>query len=91
MSKICPICKKGSKMSGKRKKAMSKYNPTGKTRKFPNLQWVRIPVFKNRNEKGAPDGTPRGFLKKNSLINGKRIKICTKCLKARKFLNFKFK
>jgi ribosomal protein L28 len=31
------------------------YNPTGKTRKYPNLQWAKI--------------------------DGKRIRICTDCIK----------
>ena len=40
MSKVCGICGKGSILRGARKKVMSKYNPTPKKRKYPNLQWV---------------------------------------------------
>lgn len=34
----CEICGKGSMMVGHRKKLRGKYNPTGKKRKYPNLQ-----------------------------------------------------
>ena len=44
-------------MVGKLVKLRGKYNPTGKTRKQPNLQWVKLP-------------------------SGKRVKACTKCIKA---------
>ncbi len=57
MAKICEICGKKSVMAVTRKKLRGKYNPTGKKRKYPNLQWVRLP-------------------------NGKRVKACTKCIKA---------
>lgn len=42
----------------------TKYNPTGKNRKQPNLQWATLP-------------------------SGKRLKICTSCLKANKHLEVK--
>ena len=67
MAKECPLCGKGTIMGGKRNLLRGKYNPTPKKRKYPNLQWVRIPVSENRNEKGMP--------------KGQRIKICTRCLK----------
>ncbi|MCD6283672.1 50S ribosomal protein L28 [bacterium] len=57
MSKRCPICGKKPMITVDRKKLRGHYNPTGKRRKYPNLQWVR-------------------------LANGKRIKICAKCIKA---------
>jgi len=44
-------------MVGRRVKLRGKYNPTIKKRKYPNLQWVRLP-------------------------SGKRVKACTKCIKA---------
>lgn len=56
MSRTCSLCGKTSIMSVTRKKLRSKYNPTCKTRKYPNLQWT-------------------------TLVNGKRIKACTKCIK----------
>jgi ribosomal protein L28 len=37
----CDICGKGSIMRGGRKKLRGKYNPTPKTRKYPNLQKSR--------------------------------------------------
>jgi len=43
MAKECAICKKGSMMVQKRVKLRGKYNPTIKKRKYPNLQWVRLP------------------------------------------------
>ncbi|MDO8436182.1 MAG: L28 family ribosomal protein [bacterium] len=42
MSKQCAICGKTSMMVWKLKKLRGKYNPTVKTRKYPNLQWVRL-------------------------------------------------
>ncbi|KKS10469.1 MAG: hypothetical protein UU66_C0045G0003 [Parcubacteria group bacterium GW2011_GWB1_41_5] len=39
----------------------TKFNPTGKKRKYPNLQWAKLP-------------------------SGKRIKICTACLKKNRHL-----
>jgi len=59
MSRICSICGKGSIVATVRKKLRSKYNPTVKKRKYPNLQWV-------------------------TLDSGKRVKACTKCIKAKK-------
>jgi ribosomal protein L28 len=53
----CSICGKTSRMVGKLVKLRGKYNPTTKTRKQPNIQWVRLP-------------------------SGKRVKACTKCIKA---------
>ncbi len=66
--KQCPICGKTSVIIQKRKKLRGKYNPTTKKRKYPNLQWVRIPadIKKEKYKKFA----------------GKRIKACTKCIKA---------
>jgi ribosomal protein L28 len=43
MAKQCAICGKQGKMVGKRVKLRGKYNPTTKKRKYPNLQWVRLP------------------------------------------------
>lgn len=44
--KICTICKKHSGMSTRLVKLRGKYNPTTKTRKYPNLQWVKLPSGK---------------------------------------------
>jgi ribosomal protein L28 len=43
MSRICDICGKGSIMVTNLKKLRGKYNPTGKNRKYPNLQWAKLP------------------------------------------------
>jgi len=42
MSRICSLCGKKSIVRIARKKLRSKYNPTSKKRKYPNLQWVRL-------------------------------------------------
>ena len=46
MAKECTICGKSSLMAGQRKKLMSRYNPTPKKRKYPNIQWLRLPSGK---------------------------------------------
>ncbi len=40
----CAICGKGSIMAGKRKLLRGHYNLTKRERKYPNLQWVRLPA-----------------------------------------------
>ncbi len=42
MAKECSLCGKKSTMVWKLRKLRGKYNPTAKTRKYPNLQWVRL-------------------------------------------------
>lgn len=44
MAKECLICKKGMIMARKRNLLRGKYNPTKKVRKFPNLQWAKLPA-----------------------------------------------
>ena len=68
MTKTCIICEKSSRMVGNLEKLRGKYNPTGRKRKYPNLQWMSIPV-----------GTTKAKYKE---FAGKRIKICAKCIKA---------
>jgi len=46
MAKQCTICGKKSILVWKLKKLRGKYNPTTKKRKYPNLQWVRLPSGK---------------------------------------------
>ena len=67
MAKQCAICKKRGTMVWRLKKLRGKYNPTIKKRKYPNLQWVRIPfdIKKPAYKKFA----------------GKRILACAKCIK----------
>ena len=67
MARVCPICKKRPRIFWERRKLRGKYNPTKKRRKLPNLQWAKIPVQ-------LTDERFKEFA-------GKRIKICTKCLK----------
>ena len=69
MSKKCAICEKGSIMVQKLVKLRGKYNPTGKKRKYPNLQWVTIPKEGVQN-------------KKMKELSGKRVLACTKCIKS---------
>lgn len=39
--KVCPICEKGSRIVGRRVALRAtRYNPTKKSRKYPNLQWA---------------------------------------------------
>jgi len=42
MARICAICKKSHVMGRKYNKLMSKYNPSPKKKKKPNLQWVTL-------------------------------------------------
>ncbi len=42
MAKECAICGKGSMLARRLNKLRGKYNPTGKKRKRPNLQWVAL-------------------------------------------------
>lgn len=51
MEKICSVCGKKSGMSWSLVKLRGKYNPTHKTRKYPNLQWVRLISGKNVGKK----------------------------------------
>jgi ribosomal protein L28 len=45
MAKICTICDKGTMVAGKYSNRVraTKFNPTGKSRKYPNLQWAALP------------------------------------------------
>ncbi len=44
MAKLCASCGKGSQMSGTRVLLRGHYNPTKKSRKYPNLQWAMLPA-----------------------------------------------
>lgn len=68
MAKECTICKKTTTVGRQYKKLISKYNPTPKKRKYPNLQWVNIPA--DVNKKAFKD------------FAGKKVLACTKCIKA---------
>jgi ribosomal protein L28 len=65
--KQCAICGKKSIRGRQYRKLMSRYNPTPIKRKYPNLQWVRIPL----------DIKKPAYKK----FAGKRILACTKCIK----------
>jgi len=66
--KQCQICGKYGRLAGRLKKLRGKYNPTGKRKQYPNLQWLRV-----------PQGIKKESYKK---FAGKRILACTKCIKA---------
>jgi ribosomal protein L28 len=68
MEKECTICGKSSSMGRQYKKLISRYNPSPKKRKYPNLQWVTVPV--------------ETVKKKYKEFAGKRILACAKCIKA---------
>lgn len=38
----CAICGKSSIVRGKRKLLRGHYNPTTKSRRYPNLQWAKV-------------------------------------------------
>lgn len=44
MAKVCPVTKKGSRIGGgySNRTRATQFNPTGKSRKYPNLQKKRI-------------------------------------------------
>ncbi|MEK7581792.1 MAG: 50S ribosomal protein L28 [Patescibacteria group bacterium] len=46
MAKACPICNKGTQVGGgySNRVRATKFNPTGKKRRYPNLQWVKLPA-----------------------------------------------
>ena len=46
MARQCAICGKKSMLVWRLKKLRGKYNPTKKSRKYPNLQWVKPPSGK---------------------------------------------
>jgi len=46
-SKVCSICGKKSEMGGYLVKLRGKFNPTKKKRRYPNLQWTRLPAQNN--------------------------------------------
>ncbi|MBU2109994.1 hypothetical protein KKB71_03555 [Patescibacteria group bacterium] len=68
--KQCPICKKKTISGGRYSNRVraTQFNPTGKKGRQPNLQWARL----------ADGVKPRGG---HATLRGKRIKICTSCLK----------
>ncbi len=45
MAASCPLCNKGTLVVGKYSNRVraTKFNPRGNVRKYPNLQWARIP------------------------------------------------
>ena len=67
MPRKCLICEKKSVIASQRKKLMSKYNPTPKKRKYPNLQILNVPIEVNKLA-----------YKEHA---GKKIIACTKCIK----------
>jgi len=46
MARVCEICGKKTTLGRRYKKLISRYNPSPKTPKSPNLQWVKLPSGK---------------------------------------------
>lgn len=69
--KACAICGKTSMMGGKRNLLRGKYNPTPKKRKYPNLQYARVPA--SPTSQGGPGKTGR-------------VLLCARCLKQNRHL-----
>ena len=67
MAKECRVCGKTSQKFRKLNKLRGKYNPSTKIRRYPNLQWARIPLGIKH--------------KKFKEFAGKRILACTRCIK----------
>ena len=80
MAKQCTICQKKSAMGRQYKKLMSKYNPTPKKRKYPNLQSVKIPA--GIKKPAYSDSRSIYRLRRYKEFAGKRIIACAKCIKA---------
>ncbi|MDP3958432.1 MAG: hypothetical protein Q8Q36_03150 [bacterium] len=76
MAKQCPICGKGTLVAGaySNRVRATKFNPTGKKRKYPNLQWAALPA---------------GLPVRGRTQTGGRVKICTSCLKKNRHLSMK--
>ena len=72
MSKQCPLCGKKSQLEWKRKLLRGHYNPTHKVRKYPNLQWARVHVTALKKADLSYENVGE---------NGRRMKICTQCIK----------
>ena len=66
--KQCQICAKKRNLARRLNKLRGKYNPTDKRKQKPNLQWVTVPV-------GIKNKLFKDFI-------GKRVLLCTKCIKA---------
>lgn len=49
----CAICGKGSIIGGTRKLLRGHYNLTKTERKYPNLQWARLPATQGNGRIGA--------------------------------------
>jgi len=67
MAQQCAICGKTGTRVWRRVKLRGKYNPTVKRTQKPNLQWMSL-----SGEAAAKLG----------LVSRKRVKACTKCMKA---------
>lgn len=71
MANQCTICGKKTQMVWKLRKLRGKYNPTAKSRKYPNLQWVTLPA-----------GTKIKQGEKTTILKTeKKVKACTQCIK----------
>ncbi|MEK7542588.1 MAG: hypothetical protein AAB524_02710 [Patescibacteria group bacterium] len=71
MAQVCAICGKTKNIAWRLVKLRGKYNPTIKHSQKPNLQWMRLPASRPASQRGEQGG-----------FSGKRVKACTKCIKA---------
>lgn len=69
MARVCEICGKKPTQAVKRKKLRSRYNPTARRKKIPNLHRITVTPF-----------IAQKFSKLNLPV-GKKIWVCSKCLK----------
>ncbi|MEK7482327.1 MAG: hypothetical protein AAB620_00850 [Patescibacteria group bacterium] len=67
MGKECAICAKKSILAWRLTKLRGKYHRTIKKRKYPNLQWLNVPVNVGREAYKS--------------FAGKRVLSCAKCIK----------
>ncbi len=65
----CANCGKGSVMGGTRRLLRGHYNPTTKSRKYPNLQLARLPSLTAQAVSGQ------------AKVGGVRKLICVQCIK----------
>ena len=79
--RVCTICDKGSIIVGKRRLLRGHYNLTKTSRKYPNLQWVRLggPQFSISAGSVKPLGPARQDIPGPKA--GKRVKACAQCIK----------
>lgn len=68
---MCQVCKKVTRTGGRYKLLRGNYNPTGKRKRHPNLQWATLPDGKRMKMctscKKSTTQKP-GYLKKKGIV-----------------------